>query len=430
MRHGSEEKKMFWKRSPMAVLAALLAIHLLAHIDRNILLGFSLQVTQDLGLSHAQYGFLVGAVWVRSFGFMAVFMGTLADRFSRPRVIAAGLLIWSVCTAASGQARTFEQMVAARFLVASGEAALVPAAVALLAELFSERRRGTAIGLFFMGIPLGIGFSFLLAGTFGATHGWRDTFTTLGIIGAAVSVPLALLGETRGTVQASERGAPFLTQVRHVFLLMRGHAIVWQVIAGFVLVHLAFAGLSFMQLWLVRERGLDAAGIARTIGGLQIAFGAFGSLAGGALGDRFARRFAGGHATFMALLVVLCAPLMIAGRFAAPGSPLLYAGLCASFFLPLAMYGPANAVIQGSTPLPMRSTVAGSTMLLINVFAIAIGNAAVGAAIDHLTAQGAAAPMTTVLVATDMAAAVSLVFFVLAARRLRSSQRLGLAAAT
>ena len=30
---------MFWKKSPSAVLASLLAIHLLAHIDRNILLG-------------------------------------------------------------------------------------------------------------------------------------------------------------------------------------------------------------------------------------------------------------------------------------------------------------------------------------------------------------------------------------------------------
>lgn len=172
-----------FNKSPIVALAALLFIHILAHVDRNMLLGFSSQVIADLGLSNAQYGFLVGAVWVLSFGVMAVFLGTLADRFSRTRVIAGGLLIWSACTAASGFAQNFEQMVAARFLVASGEAALVPAAVALLVELFSEKRRGTAIGLFFMGIPLGVGFSFLLAGTFGATHGWRPTFQALGVIG-------------------------------------------------------------------------------------------------------------------------------------------------------------------------------------------------------------------------------------------------------
>ncbi len=96
---------MFWKRSPSAVLITLLVIHVLAHIDRNMLLGFSPQITEDLALSNAQYGFLVGAVWVLSFGFMAVFMGSLADRFSRTRVMAVGILIWSVCTAASGRRR-------------------------------------------------------------------------------------------------------------------------------------------------------------------------------------------------------------------------------------------------------------------------------------------------------------------------------------
>ncbi|KAF7960255.1 hypothetical protein AWV80_35485 [Cupriavidus sp. UYMU48A] len=143
---------MLWKKSPSAVLATLLTIHLLAHIDRNMLLGFSPQIIKDLAINNAQYGFLAGAVWVLSFGVMAMIMGTLADRFSRTRIIAAGILIWSVCTWASGRAQSFEQMAIARFFVASGEAALVPAAVSLLAELFSEKRRGTAMGLFFMGI--------------------------------------------------------------------------------------------------------------------------------------------------------------------------------------------------------------------------------------------------------------------------------------
>ncbi|MGN5480777.1 MFS transporter [Cupriavidus basilensis] len=142
-----------------------MTIHLLAHIDRNMLLGFSPQIIKDLAINNAQYGFLAGAVWVLSFGVMAMIMGALADRFSRTRIIAAGILIWSVCTWASGHAQSFEQMAIARFFVASGEAALVPAAVSLLAELFPEKRRGTAMGLFFMGIPLGIGCSFLLAGT-------------------------------------------------------------------------------------------------------------------------------------------------------------------------------------------------------------------------------------------------------------------------
>ncbi len=408
---------MFWKKSPNAVLAGFLVIHLLAHVDRNMLLGFSPQIIAELQLSNAQYGFLVGAVWVLSFGAMALFMGSLADRFSRTRIIAAGVLIWSACTWASGHAQSFEQMVVARFFVASGEAALVPAAVALLAELFSEKRRSTAMGLFFMGIPLGVGCSFLLAGTFGASHGWRTTFYVLGGIGIVIAVLLAFLREDRSqTTSPEEHGAPFPQQLARVATVLKERRALPLIIFGFVLIHMIFAGLSFTQLWLVKERGMDAAGIATRIGALQLIFGALASVVGGVLGDRVARRLPGSHATLMVLLVVLCATPMIAYRFATPGSVIFYVGMCAGFFLPLALYGSVNAATMSMVPAHMRSTVTGFTMLSINVVAIAIGNLATGWAVDYLDARGMEAPMTTVLLATDILAISSALFFACAAR--------------
>lgn len=413
---------MRWKDSPRAVLLALLVLHVLAHIDRNMLLGFSPQITRDLGISNAQYGLLAGAVWVLSYGVMALFLGSLADRFSRTRVIAAGLLIWSACTAASGAAQSFEQMVAARFLVASGEAALVPAAVSLLMDLFKPERRGSATGMFFMGIPLGIGLSFLLAGTVGAAQGWRGTFTLLGVVGVVFALPMLLLEDHRDTTAKSReapdggRGAAFPQQMRDLLAALLANPQVIFTILGFVLVHMVFAGLSFAQLWLVRERGFDAAGIARQIGGLQIVFGVLGALVGGVLSDRLARRLPGGHAGFLVALIVLCAPLMVAYRFAPAGSALFYIGMCAGFFLPLATYGPALALIQGGTPARMRSTVTGFTMLALNIVAIALGNAVAGAVSDRLGAAGSTHPLTTVLLATDGLAIASALFFALAAR--------------
>lgn len=407
---------MRWKQSPRTVLIVLLAIHAIAHIDRNLLLGFSPQITKDLALSDAQYGFLAGAVWVLSFGLMAVFMGTLADRFSRTRVIAAGILVWSACTAASGMARSFEEMAIARFLVSSGEAALVPAAVSLLAELFDSRRRGGAMGVFFMGIPLGIGLGFVLAGSYGASAGWRSTYLLLGVVGILIALPLMWLPDRRGEHGATERGAPFVQQLRDMLAALRGNRTVLWTITGFVLAHLVFVGLAFMQLWLVRERGFDAGQVARQLGVLQLVFGVAGSLAGGLLSDRFATRFAGGHAGFMVALILVCTPLMIASRLVAPGSAVFWLGLCAGSFLPLALYGPALALIQGLNPAPMRATITGVTMMLINVFAIAIGNLAAGAASDRLAAAGAASPLTMVLIATDVSALLAALFFALAAR--------------
>ena len=407
---------MRWKQSPQAMLIALLVIHVIAHIDRNMLLGFSPQITQDLAISNAQYGFLAGAVWVLSFGFMAVFLGSLADRFSRTRVIAAGILIWSVCTAASGAAQSFGQMVAARFFVASGEAALVPAAVSLLMELFKARRAGTAVGVFFMGIPIGLGLAFVLAGVLGSHIGWRGSFYALGVMGVVIGVPALLLKDDRAQLGETDRGAPFGQQLRNVFGLLRGNATVACTVLGFVLVHLAFVGVAFAQLWLVRERGLDAAAMAQKIGLIGIVFGVLGSVVGGVLSDRLARRLPGGHAGFVVLLILVCGPLMVAYRFADAGSALFYIGMCAGFFLPLATYGPSLALVQGLTPDAMRSTVTGMTMLLINVFAIAIGNLVVGGLSDRMSAAGEGHALTYVLLATDLLVLVAAVFYALAAR--------------
>ena len=407
---------MRWKQSPHAMLITLLVIHVIAHIDRNMLLGFSPQITHDLAISNAQYGFLAGAVWVLSFGFMAVFLGSLADRFSRTRVIAAGILIWSVCTAASGAAQSFGQMVAARFFVASGEAALVPAAVSLLMELFKTRRAGTAVGVFFMGIPIGLGLAFVLAGMLGTSLGWRGSFYALGVIGVIIGLPALLLKDDRAQQGEAERGAPFGQQLRNVVRLLRGNSTVANTVVGFVLVHLAFVGVAFAQLWLVRERGLDAASMAQKIGLIGIVFGVLGSVVGGVLSDRLAKRLPGGHAGFVVLLILICGPLMVAYRFAEPGSAMFYTGMCAGFFLPLATYGPSLALIQGLTPDAMRSTVTGMTMLLINVFAIAIGNLVVGGVSDRLAAAGAGHALTYVLLATDVLVIAAAVFYALAAR--------------
>ncbi|WP_415913623.1 MFS transporter [Paraburkholderia sp. J63] len=234
----------------------------------------------------------------------------------------------------------------------------------------------------------------------------------LGAIGAAIALCLALLKDDRVHDAGASRGAPFAAQLREVVGTVRSSPALQLAIAGFVLAHMVFVGLSFAQLWLVRERGLEPGGIARIIGGVQIVFGTLGAIVGGTAGDRFARRCAGGHAGFMALLMGLCAPLMVCYRFAAAGSPLFYAGMCAGAFLPLALYGPAIAVIQGQVPTHMRSTITGLTMTLINVFAIALGNFVAGALSGRLAAAGVHGPLTLVLLGTDLCAIASLPCFV------------------
>ncbi|MEX3968761.1 MFS transporter, partial [Paraburkholderia sp. EG286B] len=61
-------------------------------------------------------------------------------------------------------------------------------------------------------------------------------------------------------------------------------------------------------------------------------------------------------------------------------------------------------------------TVTGFTMLLINVFALAIGTVVIGMLADHLKRAGSAAPLTGVLFVNDVLAISSALWFALAAR--------------
>lgn len=405
------------KQHPRSVLSVLLFINIFAYIDRSMLLGFSPQIIHDIGLSDTQFGFLSGAVWVFSYSLMVLFLGTLADRFSRTRIIAGGMLVWSVCTAASGLADNFEHLLMARFLVAAGEAALVPSATALLADLFDGRHRSTANGLFFMGIPLGIGSAYLLSGNVSADVGWRGTFIALGVIGVAISLVLAFVKDEGGATKL-EHGEAFFPQMRAILAALRSQPALRYAIAGFVVVHLVFAQSSFTQLWLVRDLGADGASIARQIGLLQIFFGCLGAAGGGIAADRLAHGMRARLAFFSALMLLICLPLMIAARFADLHSPLLYIGLAASFFLPFSVYGSTLNLIQGSVPHHMRASIIGFTMMCLNILAIALGTLVAGFISDQLAAAGYAAPLTAVMLGGDLLIGVAILCYVMAARAL------------
>jgi predicted MFS family arabinose efflux permease len=291
-------------------------------------------------------------------------------------------------------------------------------------ELFSEKRRGTAVGLFYLGIPLGIGCSFLLAGTLGAIHGWRTTFYVLGVCGVVIGLPLMLMSDKRSNNTVQERGAPLKAQLSAVLGELRDNRMVRYTVIGFVLAHLVYPGLSFAQLWMTREKGMEPATIAMTLGAMQIVFGSLGALAGGVLSDRLAPRFKGGHASVLVLLMLVCAPFMIAYRLVPTDSPLFYVGMAVGIFMLMSLYGSATTAIQGAVPVRMRSTVMGCAMLLLNLFSVALGTFVVGWISDVLTTAGMDSPLTHVLLVSDVLALVlGGFFFYVAARIKRESTR-------
>lgn len=191
-------------------------------------------------------------------------------------------------------------------------------------------------------------------------------------------------------------------------------------LAGSVLMHVYLAGSPFVKIWLVEERGFRGDEIASTYGLVVILFGLLGAAFGGVASDWYARRFAGGRAMFLALFVTLLAPLIIAFRFAEPGTVLFYAGMAAGILFFSSFYGPAFAVLQSVTPARLHASATGLSMLLVNVLALGLGGLAIGVISDVLTQAGSHYALTGPLFAADLVALLTIPCFAVMGWRARS----------
>ena len=143
------------KSAPKAtgILLFLLLLNILNMVDRTLITSFGSAIIKDLNLSDSQFGLLTGPIFVFFYSIMGLFMGALADRVHRPRLIAAGLLLWSALTAVSGMAKSFVQIGVARLFIGVGESAMTPSAISMISDLFPKARRGTATGIIILVSP-------------------------------------------------------------------------------------------------------------------------------------------------------------------------------------------------------------------------------------------------------------------------------------
>ena len=190
--YQSAEQKQATPKA-MGILIFLLLLNILNMVDRTLITSFGTAIINDLELSDSQFGMLTGPIFVFFYSIMGLFMGALADRVHRPRLIAAGLLLWSLLTAVSGLAKNFAQIGIARLFIGVGESAMAPSAISMIADMFPKAKRGTATGIYYLGVPLGAGGAYIVAGILGPMIGWRNCFIVLGALGVGLALLLLLL---------------------------------------------------------------------------------------------------------------------------------------------------------------------------------------------------------------------------------------------
>lgn len=286
------------------MIAVFFVTAILYYTDRFILNLLVDPIRAELHVSDTQVGLLQGVAFAVVYALAGLPFGRFADVLPRRAVIMAGVATWSAATVACGFAHSFGQLFAARVAVGIGEAALAPAAVSMIADYFPPQRRGAAIGVFLTGMAIGGGMSIVAgggllqaaqAGRFAALPlvaglaPWRQVLVLLGLPAALVLALMMTLREpARQDRAAPGAGLP-------LGAVVRGFARRAPVLAPLYLaVALASAGDFSLQNWtpalLSRRFHMSPGEIGSRLGAIAIAVGVVGSIAGGLLSDRLARR--------------------------------------------------------------------------------------------------------------------------------------------
>lgn len=389
------------------LLAVLTALNVLSWIDRQIIPALAPLLMADLGLTSAQIGLLYGYAFILCFILAGIVLGPLADRVHRPRLIAAGLAVWSLFTGLSGAARSFVQLAAARLWVGVGEATLTPAALAMLSDAFPARWRARAAGIFATGLPLGSGFSLVAAGLLAPRYGWRACFFVLGAIGVVAALAVARLPDPARTAAA----APALPLRDFLRALPRSPALLLTILGG-VIVTFSTAATIHVLTWLVRERGLEFRQAAILAGGIYAAAGTLGNVAGGWFADWCEARWRGGRLWSLVITQAVLVPPTLIFFTSAPGSAAFYAGWVLSSLRGTIWYGPLYAAAQDLAPAATRATAVAFLMLAINILGAGPGPWLAGEIGDRSS-------LTNGLIVTTWAGLAAVVPFALAARSQR-----------
>ena len=379
MTHAVSQKNAWY----ILILFVLLGV--LSFVDRYILVLVIDPVGRDLGVTDAKLSILIGAGFAVIYSLAALPIAQWIDRRERRLAVTAGVLLWSIMTALSGTATSYEMLALCRMGVAIGEATLTPAAISIIADIFPPNKRALPVAVFaavagvmssgaFMLGAASLQVGELIAASTGAAP-WRMTLMFLGAIGIVLALvffitvreptrdPSQTLGDTQGA-QGNEILAYLKSQWRLYLPLYAGIA----VISCYL-----FAMLAWTPTLLIRSFGITPASAGYLFGIVGLPFTLLGTFFWSwAATHRERRGDRAGPVTVLVIGAVLATPFMIAG-------PLLSTALLVALGLALAKFSFATVSVmpprsfQTYAPARVRGRLTAINLLAINLVGFSLG---------------------------------------------------------
>jgi len=331
------------------VLGVLGIFAVITFVDRVCISVAAVDVQHDLGLTPAQWGWVLGA-FVLAYSIFEIPTGMMGDRIGPRRVLARIVTWWSGFTILSGLATGFWTLVTARFLFGAGEAGAYPNCSAAIARWFPRAERARAQGFIWMASKLGAGLAPLMVIPIQQAYGWRMSFFLFGGIGIIWALgwylwfrdnPAEVAKVTPEERQeigppAGKQHEPLpwkiaLRQPNLWWIMLMYHTHCWP----------AFFFLTWLHVFLEKGRGFTKAELLQ-LSWIPFVCGACSNLLGGIVSDllqkrlglRWARRAVGMLGHGLSAIFIVCAFLTEDKIWTVVFLALAYAG--SDFMLPVA----------------------------------------------------------------------------------------------
>jgi MFS family permease len=284
--------------SPRRLVPLLALAIFINYVDRGNLATAAPVIKNELHLSTTQIGVLLGAFFW-TYVPMQLGAGWLAERFPVQRVIAVGFALWSIATMITGVVSGFVALLCMRLLLGVGESVAFPGSSKLLAQHVKIDRRGRANGAIGIGLALGPAFGTFVGGLILARFGWRALFISLGALSLLwlwpwLTGPCRDLPETRATSLNS--GPSFLEIAQRRAALGAG-------LGHFCANYTVYFVLSWLPLYLVRERGFSIVHMAALGGAVYLLQGVSAFFTGSTI-DRWIQAGATPNRAYKTALIV------------------------------------------------------------------------------------------------------------------------------
>lgn len=358
-------------------------------IDRQIVGILAPFIQKDLGLTNTELGLLIGLAFAIFYTLVAIPIAWLADRYSRVNILSIALATWSSFTALTGLATNFIQIGIARMGVGIGEAGGSPPSHSIISDLYPKEERASALGIYSMGIPLGVMAAYfataMLMGASGEEVNWRRIFIFLGLTGVVLAaiVKLTLREPSRGAMEFNNqmqiKKPPFMESLKTLLKIPAWWAMCLGIAFGSFV---SYATSAFHTKYLVAlDPSYDFKTLVIILGVMNGTTYAGGAFFGARLADKWGKKDIRAYGWLPAISIALCLPIGMGAWWSS--SIEMNLAFSTLFLLFLGVYlGPSFAIAQTLAPISMRAMSTALFFFILNMIALGGGPTFAGWLID------------------------------------------------